>query len=56
MENQVNQRVVEFLKFKNISKNRFCDFRNKDRYSIKAWDKDSFGKIYATDIFCQDEW
>lgn len=28
MENKVNQRVIEFLKFKNISKNRFCDMVN----------------------------
>ena len=28
MENQVNQRVIEFLKFKNISKNRFCEMIN----------------------------
>lgn len=25
MENKVNQRVIKFLKFKNISKNRFCE-------------------------------
>lgn len=31
-------------------------FRNRDRYSIKAWGKDCLGKIYATDIFYQDEW
>lgn len=31
-------------------------FRNKDRHSIKAWGKDSLGKIYSTDIFFQDEW
>lgn len=28
MENKVNQRVIEFLKFKNISKKRFCDMVN----------------------------
>ena len=28
MENKVNQRVIEFLKFKNISKNHFCDMVN----------------------------
>lgn len=28
MENKVNQRVIEFFKFKNISKNRFCDMVN----------------------------
>lgn len=28
MENKVNQRVIKFLKFKNISKNLFCEMIN----------------------------
>lgn len=31
-------------------------FKNKDRYSIKAWGKDINGKIFPTSDVYRDEW